>query len=177
MGLSPAVQWGADHKELPRFATCYHGERTLRMLVDVLSECTDLCAMCIFAGGPRPPHPRMLLLSISMTLSTLLPAIAWPNKCKYAFNYAFNSYILVCCAHKYSTCRKDGFRKYPIPRFQFSGHLFVPIFNMHRTYITYIVYCHKWWRGPHSPSARRPRRTKSSMPEGPQTRSWGPEGR
>ena len=139
LGLSPAVQWGADHKELPRFATCYHGERTLRMLVDVLSECTDLCAMCIFAGGPRPPHPRMLLLSISMTLSTLLPAIAWPNKCKYAFNCAFDSYILVCCAHKYSTCRKDGFRKYPTPRFQFSGHLFVPIFNMHRTYIHCIL--------------------------------------
>ena len=31
-------------------------------------------------------------------------------------------------------------------------------------------------RGSHGLSARRARRTKSSRPEGPQTRSWGPEG-
>ena len=31
-------------------------------------------------------------------------------------------------------------------------------------------------RGSHGLSGRRARRTKSSRPEGPQTRSWGPEG-
>ena len=31
-------------------------------------------------------------------------------------------------------------------------------------------------RGSHGLSARRARRTKSRRPEGPQTRSWGPEG-
>ena len=73
LGLSPAVQWGADHKELPRSTTSWPSVN-LRMLVDVLSECTDLC---IIVGGPRSPHPRMLLLiSISIDIVHILAAIA-----------------------------------------------------------------------------------------------------
>ena len=46
----------------------------------------------------------------------------------------------------------------------FVGHVFYP--HLTRTSL----------RGSHGLSARRARRTKSSRPEGPQTRSWGPEG-
>ena len=54
---------------------------------------------------------------------------------------------------------------------------------MHHTYIHQdqgsYVWIHASWthlRGSHGLSARRVRRTKSRRPEGPQTRSWGPEG-
>ena len=79
LGLSPAVQWGAGHKELPRSTTSWPSVN-LRMLVDVqvLSECTDLC---IFVGGPRSPHPRtLLLISISIHIVPILAAIAFKTR-------------------------------------------------------------------------------------------------
>ena len=54
---------------------------------------------------------------------------------------------------------------------------------MHHTYMHQdqgsYVWIHASWthlRGSHGLSARRARRTKSRRPEGPHTRSWGPEG-
>ena len=50
--------------------------------------------------------------------------------------------------------------------------------HMHQDQGSY-VWIHASWthlRGSHGLSARRARRTKSRRPEGPHTRSWGPEG-